>query len=234
MERDGYPFVIGALVTALVCLVGHLILDATWPFIPAGIFVLLALFFAYFFRSPERGSTADGNEVISPADGTALYIERLDSYPGFDTPVWKIAIFLSVFDVHVNWTPVAGKVRFSNYFPGKFHAAFVDKASEENERTEIGIESPKGMVVFKQIAGLLARRIVCRLQEGQEVERGEKFGMIKFSSRVEVFLPESAEVCVKPKDKIKGGLTVLARLATVPNAAGAAPCKASAKIDSRG
>jgi phosphatidylserine decarboxylase len=222
MEKDGYPFVIGAFATALVCLAGRFLLDANWPLIPAGIFFVLGVFFMYFFRSPERVSNADSNAVISPADGTALYVTRLESYPGFDTPVWKIAIFLSVFNVHVNWTPIDGKVKFSNYFPGKFHAAFVDKASEENERTEIGIESPNGMVVFKQIAGLLARRIVCRLKGEQVVERGEKFGMIKFSSRVEVFVPESAEVCVKPKDKIKGGLTVLANLAPVPETDGPA------------
>ncbi len=217
MERDGFPFVFGAFATALICVAGRFVLDDSWPLIPAILFFLLAFFFMYFFRSPERVASVEENAVISPADGTALYIEKLESYPGFDTPVWKIAIFLSVFNVHVNWTPVAGKVLFSKYCPGKFHAAFVDKASEENERSEIGIDSTHGLVVFKQIAGLLARRIVNRLQVGQTIKRGEKFGMIKFSSRVEVFLPESAEICVKPKDKIVGGLTVLARLAPVSN-----------------
>lgn len=213
MERDGFPFVFGAFLTALVCLGGFYLLDAFWPVIVAIVFFVLGLFFAYFFRSPERVSEAPDNAVVSPADGVALYIKRLESYPGFDTPVWKIAIFLNVFDVHVNWTPIAGEVAFSKYYPGKFHAAFVDKASEDNERTEIGVQSARGLVVFKQIAGLLARRIVCRLEQGQKVGRGEKFGMIKFSSRVEVFVPESAEICVRPKDKIKGGVTVLSKLA---------------------
>jgi len=213
MERDGFPFVFGALATALVCLTGYYVLHDFWPVIVAIVFFVLGLFFAYFFRSPERVSEASDNAVISPADGVALYVKRLESYPGFDTPVWKIAIFLNVFDVHVNWTPIAGEVTFSKYCPGKFHAAFVDKASEDNERTEIGIKSANGLVVFKQIAGLLARRIVCRLEQGQKVERGEKFGMIKFSSRVEVFVPVSAEICVKPKDKVKGGKTTLANLA---------------------
>ncbi len=213
IERDGYPFIIGALLTAAVCFAGSALLQTQWPQTLAIIFVVLGLLFALFFRSPTRTVDLAEGEIVSPADGQVIKIENLESFRGFSGPVQKISIFLSVFDVHVNWTPVAGKVSFVERRPGKFHVAFADKASEDNERTEIGIDTPQGMVVFRQIAGSIARRIVCRLQPGETVRGAQKFGMIKFGSRVEVIVAAGSETLVSLKQRVRGGQTVIARLA---------------------
>lgn len=213
IERDGYPFIIGALLAAAACFVGALLSHVQWLQTVSVIFVVFGLLFALFFRSPTRASEAEDREIVSPADGQVIKIENLESFRGFSGPVQRISIFLSVFDVHVNWTPAAGKVSFVDHRPGKFHVAFADKASEFNERTEIGIDTPHGPVVFRQIAGSIARRIVCRLQTGQTVRGAQKFGMIKFGSRVEVIAAADSETLVKLKQRVRGGQTVIARLA---------------------
>lgn len=212
IERDGYPFVLlsGALATAVLAASHYL--EIGWLLWVAIFVYLLTLFVAYFFRSPNRVAPDDDSLTLAPSDGLTLGVEELESYPGFDGPVYRISIFLSVLDVHVNWVPAAGKIESSQYFPGKFHKAFTDKASEENERTEIIIATKHGRVEFKQIAGILARRIVCRLEAGQEVVAGEKFGMIKFGSRTEVVISATAEILVRTGDKVKGAVTPLARM----------------------
>ncbi|MFQ5607112.1 MAG: phosphatidylserine decarboxylase family protein [Candidatus Zixiibacteriota bacterium] len=213
VERDGLPYVAGALIGAALCYIASIVLGWNWPLALTALLALLCLFFLYFFRSPERRADAGPRDVISPADGRVIRIDHLESYDGFSGPAIRIAIFLSVFDVHVNWTPVAGTVSFVDYHPGKFHLAYEDKASANNERTEIGLKTADGPVVFKQIAGALARRIVCRLSPGQCVRAGEKFGMIKFGSRAEVILPAGSEALVRLKQHVRGGHTILARLA---------------------
>lgn len=213
IERDGYPFIFGALLAAAVCFFASLLLDVQWPQALSLIFIVFGLFCALFFRSPTRASEVEDRDIVSPADGQVIKIENLDSFRGFSGPVQRISVFLSVFDVHVNWTPVAGRVSFVDYRPGKFHVAFADKASEYNERTEIGIDTPHGPVVFRQIAGSIARRIVCRLQTGETVRGAQKFGMIKFGSRVEVIVAADSETLVSLKQRVRGGQTVIARLA---------------------
>lgn len=212
IERDGYPFIIGAALTALICFAADATLQLRWTVSIGWIFVAATAFFLLFFRSPNRTAPSEPGVVVSPADGTVIKIERLESHPGFDGAVDKISVFLSVFDVHVNWTPIAGTVKSVEHIPGKFSVAWLDKASQDNERSEIYLESAYGPVLFKQIAGQIARRIVCRLQPGQRVVAGEKFGMIKFSSRTEVFVDAGAEILVKPRKHIKGGQTAIARL----------------------
>ncbi|HSH00298.1 MAG TPA: phosphatidylserine decarboxylase family protein [candidate division Zixibacteria bacterium] len=212
IERDGYPFIIGAALTALICFAADTTLSLRWAASIGWIFVVATAFFLLFFRSPHRTAPSEPGLVVSPADGTVIKIERLENYPGFNGPVDKISIFLSVLDVHVNWTPIAGTVKSVEHIPGTFSVAWLDKASLDNERSEIYLESAYGPVLFKQIAGQIARRIVCRLQPGQRVAAGEKFGMIKFSSRAEVFLAAGAEILVKPRRHIKGGQTAIARL----------------------
>lgn len=213
IERDGYPYIFGALTAAAVGFGASLLFDEQWPQTFALVFVFFALCFALFFRSPKRETELEEGEIVSPADGRVIKIENLESYRGFSGPVQKISIFLSVFDVHVNWTPAAGKVSYVEHRPGKFHVAYVDKASEYNERTEIGLDTPLGPVVFRQIAGSIARRIVCRLQPGQTVRGAEKFGMIKFGSRAEVIVAAGSETLVSRKQHVRGGQTVIARLA---------------------
>lgn len=214
MERDGYPFVIGALVIALLCFVGDMLLTESWTF-PLGVFfAVLTFFFAFFFRSPNRQPDERQSALIAPADGRVIKIERLESYPGYEGAVDKIAIFLSVFDVHVNWMPVSGQVVSSRHIAGAFHLAYVDKASTDNERTEIGIKSEFGLITLKQIAGTIARRIVCRLENGQTVKRGQKFGLIKFGSRTEVIMKTGSEILISVGDKVRGGQTALALLPT--------------------
>ncbi len=213
IERDGYPFIFGALLTAAVSFGASLAMHEQWPQTLALIFVVFALFFALFFRSPKREAELAEGEIVSPADGRVIKIENLASFRGFSGPVKIISVFLSVFDVHVNWTPAAGTVSFVDYRPGKFHVAYIDKASEFNERTEIGIDTPYGPVVFRQIAGSIARRIVCRLQPGQAVLGAQKFGMIKFGSRVEIIVAGGSETLVSLKQHVRGGQTIIARLA---------------------
>lgn len=213
IERDGFPFIFGALACVILCAVGYYVFHFKWPLYLGLFFILLAIFVAYFFRSPNRSVTLAPGEIVSPADGKVIKIDRLESYDGFDGPVMKIAIFLSVFDVHVNWVPLDGVVRSVEYHSGAFHLAYVDKASDLNERTEIALETERGPVVFKQIAGTIARRIVCRLQKGQTVSGGEKFGMIKFGSRAELIYSVESETLIEIGQKVRGGETIIARLA---------------------
>lgn len=214
IERDGFPFIFGSLFLALLFWGAGLVFDIPWTWVSAAIFGLFGVFCAFFFRSPKRSPQGSDADVISPADGLTLKVDTLDSYPGFSRSVKRISIFLSVFDVHVNWTPIAGEVTHVQYQPGAFRLAHVDKASDDNEHTEIGINSDYGPVVFKQIAGMIARRIVCRLSQGDFVARGEKFGMIKFGSRIDLFVPADSEILVEPRQRVRGGETVLARLRT--------------------
>lgn len=178
----------------------------------AVLFVLLTVFSLYFFRDPERATPAGGKLVVSPADGLVLGIERVEEPEYIGGPAQKLSIFMNVFDVHVNRAPLAGVVGYRNYRPGKFFNASLDKASLDNEAMTLGIESAEhGKVLVRQIAGLIARRIVCRVEPGDSLAAGERFGLIRFGSRVEVFLPVGAAVWkVGEGDRVKAGETVLA------------------------
>jgi len=158
-----------------------------------------------FFRDPERKIPEGENLIVSPADGKIMNIEKTE-----DQIV--VTIFLSIFDVHVNRIPVTGQVVRLNYRPGKFKAAFMESASEVNERFEIEIITDKGNVTIHQIAGILARRVVCRLKDKQLVKKGDRFGLIRFGSRVDLFLPVTSQVDVKKGQKVIGGETVIGRL----------------------
>jgi phosphatidylserine decarboxylase len=169
---------------------------------------LLAAFVLYFFRDPERLVPA-GNVVVSPADGKVVDVREIDLD---GRRAWKISIFLSVFDVHVNRSPLAGTIRGLRYQPGRFLMAFRPEASVENEQNTVTVEGDGVTVVFKQIAGTIARRIVFRKRLGDSVERGERVGLIKFGSRVDVFLPIETPPAVVVGDRVAGGSSVLARL----------------------
>jgi len=165
-----------------------------------------------FFRDPERTTPAGENLVIAPADGKIIALRQAEEKEFLESGSTMISIFMSPLNVHVNRNPISGTVKHLRYVEGEYFAAFEDKASEKNEQMIIGIEHPKGKVLFKQIAGFIARRIVCTLKPGETVRVGERFGMIKFGSRVDVFVPAKAAVRAKVGDLTVAGETVLAEL----------------------
>ncbi len=170
--------------------------------------LLLALFLMYFFRDPERTVPGDVAVLVSPADGRVVDIREAE-HAG--QPLRRISIFLSPLDVHINRSPIAGVIRDVQYSRGRFHVASRPKASAENECNTVTVEGPEGVVVFKQIAGILARRIVFWKKRGDPVERGERVGLMKFSSRIDLFLDDSWEIAVPVRARVSGGSTILAR-----------------------
>jgi len=166
-----------------------------------------------FFRIPNRALTQHDTQVIAPADGTVVVIEETEETEYFKERRRQVSIFMSPLNVHVNLNPVSGVVRYFRYFPGKYLVAWHPKSSTENERTTIVIQANNGTeILFRQIAGAVARRIRWYVKEGQSVEQGQEMGFIKFGSRVDVYLPLNAEVKVAIGDRMKGGVTVLAEL----------------------
>ncbi len=198
------------LIPVVILFAGALLIQ--W-YIAAIILGLLVLFLVNFFRDPHRRGSDRHIDVISPADGTVVQIKDIP-----DGAVWpgltkQVSVFMSVFDVHVNRAPITGRIIHYKYNPGKKLAAMVEKSSSENEQNLIVMQDSRGATVaFKQIAGLLARRIVFDKKEGDEVARGERVGMIKFGSRVDMFFPPNAVIKVGMKDKVKVALTVIAEL----------------------
>ena len=173
----------------------------------------LTLFLINFFRDPHRAGSERHVDVLSPADGTVVQIKDVpdgEVWPGLTR---QVSIFMSVFDVHVNRAPISGKIVHYRYNPGKKIAAFAEKSSTENEQNLVVIEDGRGATIaFKQIAGLLARRIVFDKKEGEEVVRGERVGMIKFGSRVDIFFQPTATLKVKMREKVKVGLTIIGEI----------------------
>jgi phosphatidylserine decarboxylase len=197
LAREGYPFIALPLAGAAAAL------WAGWT-VPAGALAAVGLCCAGFFRDPERRIPDEPDAIVSPADGKIVLVERTSS-------AVRIAIFLSVFDVHVNRAPVAGEVGPVKYTRGRFLAAFDLRASEVNEQTEVPMRTEGGLVKVRQIAGLIARRIVCRVREGDRLRIGERFGLIRFGSRTELILPPEAEATVHVGDRVRGGASVVAR-----------------------
>lgn len=211
MVRDGYYY--GAVMLAAAALVGWLT-NILWAIIP----IVLAVFFLWFFRDPERTIPSEPGAVVSPADGKVTEVAdvKLDGKP------WKrISIFLNVFNVHVNRSPVSGVIRGVHYQTGKFLNAMNPACADSNEQNTVTIEGEEHTLIFKQIAGLLARRIVFTKKIGDTVRRGERVGLIKFGSRTDLFLEQTAEIVVRAGDNVKGGSSVLAFLKAVPEPAGA-------------
>jgi phosphatidylserine decarboxylase len=173
---------------------------------------LVALWVAYFFRDPERSGERGGGSVIAPADGRVVMITEVDEPAFLHGRATRISIFMNVFNVHVNRYPVSGTVRFVHYNPGKFLNAAVEKSSLENEQMSVGIEEGDTRVLVRQIAGLIARRIVTYSREGERVEQGERMGIIRFGSRVDVFLPTKSAVMVRVGDVTLAGTSVIARI----------------------
>jgi phosphatidylserine decarboxylase len=206
MVRDGYFYGLGSVVAA--ALLGGL---AAWPYaVPV---LLLGAFCLWFFRDPERQIPQAPGAVVSPADGKVTDISVVTS----NGVSWnRISIFLNVFDVHVNRSPIAGVIRDVRYQRGKFLNAMAANSAEENEQNIVTVEGEGHTVIFKQIAGLIARRIVFTRKVGDTVARGERIGLIKFGSRVDVLLERNANLQINIGDRVRGGESVLAQLSVAP------------------
>ncbi len=170
---------------------------------------IVFIFNFFFFRDPDRNIPLGEDLILSPADGTVIKIIEVEEPYYFKAKVKRVSIFLSVFNVHVNRIPVTGEAELVKYNPGKFLIAFDHKASEDNEQSIIGIKHKKGKLLFKQIAGIIARRIIYHIDEGDSVTAGDRFGMIRYGSRVDMFFPENVEIKVKLDDKVYGGETII-------------------------
>ena len=208
LDRAGWPFILGALALAVV--LGWWV-GRVWA-VP---FIVLAAFFVFFFRDPDRQIPTGGSLVVLPADGRVMIAGDAVG-PGAPAGKWRqISIFLSPMDVHVNRAPVEGVIRRVEYHPGKFLPAYRDDAGLHNEWTEVWFDHHGTLIICRQIVGILARRIVTRLEVGQAVSRGERFGIMKFGSRIDLFLPVDATIAVKVGDRVIGGETSVATLASV-------------------
>jgi len=225
IAREGWPFLAGSVVLALL-----VTLWSPWVAIP---FWVVALFVLQFFRDPPRMAPDSATAVLSPADGRIVAVEQVrDTYAERDA--LKISVFMSVFNVHSNRAPVAGKIEQIRYFPGRFFNAALDKASLENERNAMVLRTAGGQTVTAvQVAGLVAKRILCYVKPGEMLARGQRYGFIRFGSRVDVYLPLDARPRVALGDKVRATSTVLADLSAAgsPAADSPADCAADASVD---
>src|SRR5690242_3722006 len=217
MVKEGYYFGLPLLVLGAIAYL------AEWT-VAAIILACLALFVFSFFRDPELAIPTDTGAIVSPADGRVLVVtdEEYDGRPGK-----RISIFLAIWNVHVNRAPADGVITSLEYKPGKFLAAMREQASSENEQNIFTLSTDAGEMVFKQIAGLIARRVVSWKRAGERVARGERIGLVRFGSRADIWMPREAEITVKPGDHVKGGSSVLARWVPSANRANGAASNAS-------
>ena len=212
--REGYALITGSIILCGISWAFAFLIGGYWGMLPGifGIFVLA--FTLYFFRDPPRTPpTGHDNVLLSPADGKVIEIEDHNDSIFLDARAKRVSIFLSPLDVHVNRIPADGVIELVNYVPGKYLVAWHPKASELNERSEIGLVHPSGAkVLFKQIAGAVARRVVFHVSKGDRVRAGDRFGIVKFGSRMDVIVPDTATFEVVVGDKVKGGETILGYL----------------------
>jgi phosphatidylserine decarboxylase len=209
ISKDGYKIIAyTAAILVLFILLAFFLNSSIFETLSYITGVLL-LFHFYFFRDPDRKTPEGDKLVISPADGQVIKIDEVEEPLYFKEKVRRVCIFMNIFSVHVNRLPVSGKVEVINYSRGEYLSAFKDDAAVKNEQNAIGVSTKYGQLLFIQIAGLIARRIVSHLNIGDEVKTGERFGMIKYSSRVDVYLPLSAKINVELKQWVKAGTTVI-------------------------
>ena len=202
---EGYPFIFGCAVLGVV-------LGLSWhPYVAVVPFVLM-LYFCYFFRNPKRHIERDDSVVLSPADGTVTDIVPMETDEFVKEPCNKVVIFMSVFNVHVNRSPIQGQIKLQKYFCGRFRPAYKDTVGFENEHHVLGIENERIRIRVKQIAGILARRIVSYVTLDDKLQQGELYGMIKFGSCLEVVMPKNVEIMVEKGQKVAGGQTILGRI----------------------
>jgi phosphatidylserine decarboxylase len=213
IHKEGYRIILVAFISlGLLSPLSGLISMPLW--LHYVVWILLALLFVWiirFFRSPRRLLTPDDKCIICPADGKIVAIEVVEESEYFQDERIQVSVFMSPNNVHVNWSPVSGIIKYMKYHPGKYLVAWHPKSSTENERTSIVVENSAGVqVLIRQIAGAMARRIVCYAREGNAVRQGDEIGFIKFGSRVDLFIPVDAEVRVQLGDKVTGKKTIIA------------------------
>lgn len=207
IEKDGWKFIALFILLGL----GFLFLvKILWPL--GALFLLLAAATAGFFRQPRIDRTFAEGEIVAPASGTLIDIREIEETDYLKEKVRRVSIFMSILDEHINYAPLAGEVAYLAHQPGRFKQAFREEASMNNEAQKIGFRDGGKTWLIKQIAGIVARRIVCRCRIGDRLRTGEKLGMIRFGSRVELFFPLSAVFTVNPGDKVKGGRTVMGKI----------------------
>lgn len=203
VAREGWPFIIGALAIGLLLWVmGWWFLCIPW--------LAVTLWVMAFFRDPERAGPRGEELVIAPADGLVVSIISMDEPSFIGGTATRVSIFMNVFDVHVNRYPASGTVAWREYHPGRFLNAATEKASRENEQSSVGLDTPRGKLLVRQIAGLVARRIITDHAQGTLVTQGSRMGLIRFGSRVDVFLPPGAEPRVREGERTRAGQTVIA------------------------
>ncbi len=203
--KEGYIFII---ILAIITVIIYVTVDPYWSIIPA----VLMGFITFFFRNPKRSIPDDNDLILSPADGKVMSVCEVYDDQFLNQVGLKVTIFLSVFDVHVNRSPIAGEIKFQQYTCGRFRPAYKETVGCENERHSIGLENDNMKVLVTQIAGILARRIVSWVTLGSILQKGERYGMIKFASCTEIIVPKTVEIVVKKGDKVRGGETVIGRL----------------------
>lgn len=210
ITKYGYTTIFVAFILFLILLALSFLSENTFiksVLIISGILILV--FNLNFFRDPQRTAPVKPNVIVSPADGTVLFVKEVEENKFLHSRALQISVFMNVFNVHVNRIPVSGQVDYLKHIHGDYLIASLDKASEKNERSEIGITSEYGKILFTQVAGLIARRIITELKPGDKVKIGERFGMIKFGSRVDVVVPLNFKAAVKKGDKVTAGETIL-------------------------
>ncbi len=212
MSKEGLSTI--AIVFLAAALFYFLTVHFKWTvwYVLLAVNVLLLALVLYFFRDPKRTPPADPDVIVSPADGVVLEVAEVEEPEFIGAKTTRVAIFLSVLDVHVNYVPYRGTVKYLKYVPGKFLRAFLPEASHQNEHQLIGLETPHGKLLFKQSTGILARRIVCRLQMNENVTTGQKFGIMKFGSRMEVYLPNWGVITCKKGERVHAGTSVIGRV----------------------
>ena len=214
--KEGYATIAVVLVFSLLVVWGASHLDNWFSYVLYTAVGLLSLLTIYFFRDPERVSPEDPNLILSPADGKVVVIKEIEENTYLNTKATQISIFLSPLDVHVNRVPVAGDLEYVEYFPGKYLMAWEDHASEMNERAHFGVKHPSGVkFLFKQITGFLARRIEYHINEGDKLHGGQRFGIMKFGSRMDILIPDGVEIFAKEGDRTVAGVTVIGRIREV-------------------
>ena len=216
IDKDSYAtiFFSWCVCAVLIWLVAHFFHNP-WISIPlSALFVAFMLFITWFFRVPDRTVPDYENDrlVTSVADGKVVIVEKVFEKEYLQRDCIQVSVYMDFFDVHTNFWPIDGEVSYYKYHPGRYWLAFLPKASEKNEHSSTAIRSPRGEIFFKQIAGTFARRIVCYSKEGMKVERGKQCGIIKFGSRIDLFLPLGTEILVKEGDMTKACVTPIARL----------------------
>ena len=210
--REGFPFILGAAALSAIAF-AFAVSRRSWPlWLLAFGLVVVTIYVAYFFRDPERTGERGDRLVVSPADGKVVLITEVDEPAFIHGRALRVSVFLNIFNVHVNRYPVGGTVRYVHYNPGRFINAAAEKASLENEQSSVGIDTGERRILVKQIAGLIARRIVTYSREGEHVVQGERMGLIRFGSRMDVFIPTNSKVLVSVGDKVAAGTSLLAEL----------------------